>query len=91
MNFYTQRRHDRVEDHICTQCGKRDAIEGMRLCDPCNEIRLERIKWVKDMRSSLGLCKIHGRPTVEGKKGCLDCLISWALRRKNGQCKKKKP
>lgn len=80
MNKYTQRRLARIEDNICTQCGVREPIEGKRMCDPCLEVCLERIKLRNDTRSMHGNCRMHNLPVIPGKKSCYKCNILWKSR-----------
>lgn len=65
----------RIEQGICTRCGKRIAENGYKTCGICREkIRnYKRIKYGKpnrSVRTKLGLCYFCDNPVKEGYKVC---------------------
>ena len=81
MNKWTQRKHDRIKEGICVQCGCRFYIPGHVKCEHCMEVRWNRVKEIQAERALKGLCKIHGNPVVSNTKSCLVCQNNWNKRR----------
>ena len=69
----------RIAAGICTQCGKRPAAEGRTLCEVCiAKNRKTAYRYFAETRrkgyAELGLCKICGKPVVEGYAFCPEHL-----------------
>jgi ribosomal protein L40E len=82
MNKYTELRWERIDENICTQCGVREPIDGQTYCDPCLEVRLDRLKYLHTTRAQSGFCRLHGRPVDTGTRSCKKCKEIWRMRGK---------
>ena len=79
-------RHKRLrkawhEAGLCVRCGKPPAVEGGKLCAPCQEQRRakERRKYAR--RRAAGLCTNCGTPAVDGQAYCGPCAFVRSSRR----------
>ena len=61
------------EAGLCVRCGQPPAVEGGRLCTPCQEKRRARERRKYAGRRAAGLCTKCGTPSFEGLSYCGPC------------------
>jgi hypothetical protein len=70
----------RIENGICTTCGKRKAVQGMRTCYECQLKRRQRYyreqgrtMGIYDLRKEMGVCVLCGADKMPEQKLCKKC------------------
>lgn len=88
---------ERAEAGLCTQCGKRPPVQGIRLCQECREYqnRHHRRHHMKDYARNKqeGICTRCGkRPAEPGRVCCPECaeVNRQAQRKHNAKRKERK-
>ena len=66
-----ERRRKWAEEGICTECGKRPAVSGHKLCVECKTRTLNKYRRNnKEYRRTMGTCAYCDEPRVYGKRTC---------------------
>ena len=70
-----KRRQARLDGGRCTRCGRRPAVEGGTVCEPCQATRqaVERQRYTE--RRATGLCVRCGGRTTDGGSRCAPCAV----------------
>lgn len=62
-----KQRAERIAAGICTECGKRPASEGMRMCERCREMRNDSTRKYKIHQRTLAMERGERAPTSNGR------------------------
>ena len=68
-----RRRHARRDAGRCTWCGRRPAVEGGTVCEPCRDARRESDREQYAARRAAGLCGRCLHSTFDGDSRCGRC------------------
>ena len=69
------------EAGLCLRCGKPPAVEGGKLCTPCQERRRAKERRKYAARRAAGLCTNCGTPAFDGLAYCGPCAVIRDARR----------
>ena len=75
--------HALKDTGTCVRCAKRQAIPGMTMCDPCNEMRTEQNRLQGQRAVEQGFCYRHRtRKAVPTYRSCILCLMQDRARKR---------
>lgn len=61
---------ERLEAGLCTACGQRPPVDGIKRCKPCREIAREYERERAAVRRQLSLCVRCAEPAAPGRTLC---------------------